>query len=70
MWWGGVGWGTLALVLGVTLALSVFFVLFCCRVYKAGRVTRTDRTSFFPSVLSVLFYVLVFWLVTGRPYLF
>ena len=66
------GWGTLALVLGVAQALSGYFVLFRCRVYKAARVTPTDRTIFFfsLSVLSVLFYVLVFWLVTGRPYLF
>lgn len=58
-----VGWGTLALVVDVTLALSGFLLLFIVVFTRQLGLPQHLEQVFLPSVLSVLFYVLEFWLV-------
>ena len=59
------GCGTLALVVDVTLALSGFLLFFVVVFTRQLRLPQQTEQVFLPSVLSVLFYVLEFWLVAA-----
>ena len=63
MWWGGVGNPCTS---GRCYPSDVRFLLFFVVVFtrQLGLPQQTEQV-FLPSVLSVLFYVLEFWLVTA-----